>query len=151
MSDLVVNSSDAGLSEPGTSPTASRIACRQCSERLDSGDNFCRYCGGLTEAGAAMVKVGKLPPPASREIAEKPLSWTESRVVVLLLLFAVLGPIALPMLWRSRRFTRGWKIGLTVAVLLMTVALCWYSAKVVMDAWQKAVDEYNEYKRMGLM
>ena len=47
--------------------------CRQCFELLDPGDNFCRYCGGMTEHGAAMVKIGKLPPPATaqpRETAE---------------------------------------------------------------------------------
>ncbi len=47
-------------------------------------------------------------------------------MVVLLALFVLFGPLALPMLWRSRRFTRGWKIGLTLAVLLETAAFGWY-------------------------
>ncbi len=111
---------------------------------LDSGDNFCRYCGGLTETGAARFKIGKLSPPISLEPAEKPLGWTESPVVVLLALFAVLGPLALPMLWRSRCFTLAWKIGLTVVVLLVTGALCWYIA----DVWQKTV---AEFRRSGLI
>ena len=64
----------------------------------------------------------------------------ESPVVVLVALFAVLGPLGLPMLWRSRCFTRAWKIGLTVVVLLVTVALGWYIA----DQWQKTVAELTQ-------
>ena len=86
----------------------------------------------MTEHGARMVTIGKLPPQTAREQAEKPPSWIESPVVVLPALFLVFGPLALPMLWMSRRFTRGWKIGLTVAVLLLTVAACWYTAVIVM-------------------
>jgi len=94
----------------------------------------------MTEHGAALAKIGRLPLPAGHEIPVKPPRWTESPVVVLLALFFFLGPLALPMLWWSRRFTRGWKIGLTIAVLLATVAACWYRWNVV-QAWNKALDQ----------
>ena len=42
---------------------------------------------------------------------------------VLLLLFVVLGPLGLPLLWRSPSFTRGWKIALTVAMVVYTALL----------------------------
>jgi len=104
---------------------------------LDLGDSFCRHCGRMTEVGAAMVKIGRLPAP----VPEKPLSWTENAVIVLLAL-SLFGPLALPMLWRSRRFTRGWKIGLTLAVLAVTVYACWYTARAfnaaVDQAWQQS-------------
>jgi RsiW-degrading membrane proteinase PrsW (M82 family) len=45
--------------------------------------------------------------------------------VVLTLLFLVLGPLALPLLWRSRRFTLRWKIVLTVIVAGITVYVLW--------------------------
>jgi len=84
-----------------------------------------------------MVKIGRLPAP----VPEKPLSWTENAVIVLLAL-SLFGPLALPMLWRSRRFTRGWKIGLTLAVLAVTVYACWYTARAfnaaVDQAWQQS-------------
>jgi hypothetical protein len=150
MSDLVINSPTAELSEPRTAATTIRTACPQCSETLDHSDNFCRYCGAMTAAGAAMARNGRLRRPASLPIAAKLPGWTENPVVVVLGLFVVLGPLALPMLWRSRRFTRGWKIGLTVAVLLETAVFCWYVGEV----WQKTVGEYNksleEYQRLGL-
>ena len=41
-------------------------------------------------------------------------------------LFLFLGPLALPMLWRSRRFHAGLEDRIDIAVLLLTVAACWY-------------------------
>ena len=54
--------------------------------------------------------------------AKQPATW-ESPWVVLPLLFFVLGPLALPLLWRSRRFTLLWKGILTVLVTGLTVLL----------------------------
>lgn len=130
-------------SPAGSAPpeTVTRAVCQQCFEFLDAGDNFCRYCGEMTERGAAMVKIGKLSPRKSRETAARAPSWIENPVVVLLALFLVLGPLALPMLWHSRRFNRGWKIGLTCAVLLMTVAVCWQAAAVLQKDLEPLLQE----------
>jgi hypothetical protein len=46
-----------------------------------------------------------------------PLKWYYRPVWVLLLLFVVLGPFALPYLWKSPRFSRGMKVVLTVLVV----------------------------------
>jgi len=51
--------------------------------------------------------------------------WWESPWFVLAMLFLVLGPLALPLLWRSRRFTRPWKIVLSVIVIGVTVYVVW--------------------------
>ena len=42
---------------------------------------------------------------------------------VLLMLFVVLGPLGLPVLWKSRSFSRWSKIALTVAVAAYTILL----------------------------
>ena len=42
---------------------------------------------------------------------------------VVFLLFFVLGPFGLPLLWRSRGFSRSMKIALTVAVMAYTALL----------------------------
>ncbi len=42
---------------------------------------------------------------------------------VLVLLFFVLGPLGLPLLWKSPGFTRGWKIVLTALMVIYTVML----------------------------
>jgi len=46
-----------------------------------------------------------------------PLKWYYRPVWVLVLLFLVLGPLALPYLWRSPGFSRRVKVVLTVLVL----------------------------------
>lgn len=68
------------------------------------------------------------------------------RWVVLVLLFAALGPLALPLLWRSPHFSRGWKIALTAAVLVLTAVLVWLLwitaamfVRRVQEAWDLGV------------
>ena len=51
---------------------------------------------------------------------DKP-KWTTSVWFVLLMLFFVLGPLGLPILWKSPQFTKGAKIFLTIATLIYTV------------------------------
>ena len=52
-----------------------------------------------------------------------PPSWYYRPWAVVVLLFVVLGPLALPLLWRSASFTRGWKIVLTLATVALTALL----------------------------
>jgi hypothetical protein len=58
-------------------------------------------------------------------LAESPseVKWYHHPVVVLVLLFLVLGPFGLPLLYQSPSFDRVWKAVLTVAVLLYTLWL----------------------------
>jgi hypothetical protein len=52
-------------------------------------------------------------------------SWYHTPVGIALLAVFVLGPLALPLVWRSPAFgPRGRAIG-TVLILLYTVLLCW--------------------------
>lgn len=44
--------------------------------------------------------------------------WYHSRAWVVLMLFAVLGPFGLPLLWKSPRFSRLWKRILTALTLI---------------------------------
>jgi hypothetical protein len=53
------------------------------------------------------------------------LSWYYTPVGIALLAVFVLGPLALPLVWRSPAFgPRGRAIG-TALILLYTVVLCW--------------------------
>ena len=49
-----------------------------------------------------------------------PLKWYYRPLWVLILLFLVLGPLALPYLWRSPSFSRRVKVVLTVLVVAYT-------------------------------
>lgn len=113
-----------------TEEAVEKIVCRRCYTVLDSRDNFCRQCGlptrklegWLSETGPrapAITAPGTAPAPS-------PLAgFVENPWVVLGMLFFVLGPLALPMLWRSRRFNRIWKLVLTILVIVVTVVGLW--------------------------
>jgi hypothetical protein len=58
---------------------------------------------------------GAAPPP--------PPKWYYRPWSVVFLLFFILGPFGLPLLWRSRGFSRGVKIALTVAEMAYTALL----------------------------
>ncbi len=103
-----------------------KIVCPRCHAMLDVVDNFCRHCGAATgdnangPAAPTTQPVSYVPAPS-----HKRADWSESRWAVLTMLFLVLGPVALPMLWRSRQFTPLWKILLTLLVLGLTAAIVW--------------------------
>ena len=73
----------------------------------------------------------------------KEASWYYRPWAVLLLLFLVLGPVGLPLLWKSPSFTRAWKIVLTAGVLLYTALL----VESVVVAVRMAMDQMDQ---MGL-
>ncbi|MFZ5831599.1 MAG: hypothetical protein ACOY3P_16055 [Planctomycetota bacterium] len=51
--------------------------------------------------------------------------WHHSRGGMLLLLFVFLGPLALPLLWKNRRFPLPAKLLLTIAVGVLTAVAVW--------------------------
>jgi hypothetical protein len=59
------------------------------------------------------------------------IRWYHRRVPVLILLFVVLGPFALPHLWRSPVFSRGMKIVLTLLVVAYTALLVDETIRIV--------------------
>ena len=107
--------------------------CRQCTATLDADDNYCRRCGVPTARGVSLgVSAG----------AGRPAAW-ESPWVVLPLLFFVLGPLALPLMWRSRRFTLLWKWIFTVIITALTVFFVlttWITLQRTLAPLQKALD-----------
>ncbi len=99
-----------------------KIVCPQCCAVLDASDNFCRHCGQPTRESAA-GRSGQIATTARKS------NWAESRAMVFVMLFVVLGPLALPLLWRSREFSLPWKIVLTVVMVALTtliLTLIWY-------------------------
>ena len=99
-----------------------KIVCPRCCAVLDASDNFCRHCGQPTRESAAGGS-GQIATTARKS------DWADSRVMVFVMLFVVLGPLALPLLWRSRQFSLPWKIVLTVFMVALTALilyLIWY-------------------------
>ena len=94
-----------------------KIVCRRCFTVLDVSDDFCRRCGAAT-AGDATTVAASVGVAATRKSKGTDNPWG-----VLLMLFVVLGPLALPMLWRSRGFSPLWKTLLTLVMVGVTALL----------------------------
>jgi hypothetical protein len=107
------------------------IVCRNCSATLDAGDSFCRRCG--------------MPTSNQTSIA---FGWSERPLVILPLLFLVIGPLALPLLWRSRCFTRGWKIGLTVLTSILTLYVFYYVFWSLWVVVKQAIASLSELEKI---
>jgi hypothetical protein len=61
------------------------------------------------------------------------VKWYYRPFWVLILLFVVLGPLALPYLWKSPSFSRRLKVVLTILVLVYTALLINQTLRIVLD------------------
>jgi hypothetical protein len=112
--------------------------CLRCQREIDVEDHFCRHCGQQLRPveGGSFVPVQIVPEiqPPRPKIGDNP--W-----FVLMMLFLVLGPLALPMLWQGRAFTLRWKWIWTVLLMLYTLLLCWalwfLTVKTIIEPLQK--------------
>jgi ribosomal protein L40E len=114
-------------------PDPAKVVCRQCAAAIDADDNYCRRCGSPTPCGVTLgVSAG----------VTRPATWESPWVILPLILF-VLGPLALPLLWRSRQFTSFWKILVTVLVTVVAVlliAMSWVYTRQALSPLLKALE-----------
>ncbi|MCC6488888.1 MAG: zinc-ribbon domain-containing protein [Candidatus Hydrogenedentes bacterium] len=87
-------------------PVPGRVLCPRCGHTIDSWDNFCRYCGR---------------PMKARAKSNAP--WYYEPLWILVLSIAVIGPLALPLVWKSPKLTRSAKWGFTLFHVIYTAML----------------------------
>jgi hypothetical protein len=116
--------------------------CAACGAEFAAGDRFCRRCG------VGVVAMNPAAPAIPRDVRLAPSSpvrsLLESRVAVVGILL-VAGPLGLPLLWLSGRFSRPTKIITTVAYFGLTVvapiAITWYwldvAVRPLLDVWAR--------------
>ena len=105
--------------------------CELCGEINPEQAKYCSQCGKeLGQPGARQT------PPRSK--------WYYNRWVVLILLTPlVLGPFALPLLWKSPKFSRLAKLILTFLTLLWTILFVVYVIKRVVPAITNEMNQLN--------
>ena len=74
---------------------------------------------------------------------EEKIKWYFRPVPVLVLLFVVIGPFALPLLYKSPHFNKFWKVLLTIVVVIFTCYLIWASIKI----WKRMSEVIKEVTR----
>lgn len=115
-------------------------SCPQCTTTLAPSANFCSHCG--VPAAAASHQTPWLTPNVQRPVTrsyQQPISgspWSQAlnhRGIVITLLLCI-GPLGLPALWFSHKFSQRTKILLTIAYFLVTILLpifvTWYWVEV---------------------
>ena len=104
-------------------------ACISCGALLDAAANFCSRCGTIQSGPAA--------PTASPKTR-----WYHNIWFVLFMLFFVLGPFGLPLVWKNPRFSRGVKVTLTFVMIVYTAVLIEVTMKMV-QAVSESVKQFQ--------
>ena len=117
--------------------------CRQCGARVGYGDNFCRSCGTGCHGSSGEVATQNAPPESS-DRNQMPATKTNQpanhqlQVLTTVLnkrwlvigIIALIGPMGLPALWFSPRFSGLTKVITTAMYVVLSAAipilLVWY-------------------------
>jgi len=101
----------AGQPERHMDPKRHLKTCLMCESPINITAKFCSACG---------YKLNSVTSVAKPSVAAK---WYHNIWIVLFLLFFVLGPFGLPLVWKNPRFSQGIKLALTAIMMLYMVFL----------------------------
>ena len=102
--------------------------------------NACPLCGAATPGPAAFCsQCGQPLAGVPRPAPAKP-RWYYNVWFVLFMLFFVVGPFGLPLVWKNPRFSRWIKIALTLVMVVYTMAL----VDVTIRAFQAVMHEMGQ-------
>jgi hypothetical protein len=85
-------------------PVLAQLVCARCKREIAADAAYCPHCG-------------------QRVTVANPQAWLDNPWAMMGILFFGIGPLALPMLWRSRAFGPLGKWLLTILVLALTVVV----------------------------
>ncbi|MCC6694702.1 MAG: hypothetical protein IT365_03625 [Candidatus Hydrogenedentes bacterium] len=113
-------------------PVPGRALCPRCGHTIDSWDSFCRYCGRPMKAHAK----SKAP-------------WYYEPVWIVVLALVVLGPLALPLVWKSPKLTRPVKWAFTLFLGIYAVAIAyalWVYCLVMWRLYSTLTQDYGTFR-----
>ena len=117
--------------------------CRQCGCGLMPADNYCGECGtgcrelieivdptSSTSVGHAAIEPSSV---VAKSDGQESINAVVNNRLAVIGIIALIGPLGLPALWFSRRFSKPTKIITTTAYLLMTIVLPFAAASYWLD------------------
>jgi predicted nucleic acid-binding Zn ribbon protein len=81
--------------------------CPFCAEDIQDDAVKCKHCGEFLDASVRP------------HVAEEKIPWYFRKSIIIIAVLSV-GPLALPLIWWRPKTTRAWKIGLTIAILVLS-------------------------------
>lgn len=106
--------------------------CSGCGAVAAAGTKFCGQCGQPLDPSLAAA----LPPRAPQQPR-----WYNNIWFVLFMLFFVLGPFGLPLVWKNPRLSQRVKIILTLVMVVYTIAL----VELTMQAIQAVMGQVTQF------
>jgi len=102
--------------------------CPFCAQEIQAEAIKCKHCKEILNAS-----------PSQSRHAEDKLPWYFRKAFIVLAFLSV-GPLALPLIWWHPQISRAWKIGLTIAILVLS----W----ILFQATMESIRTMKEYYKL---